>query len=443
MRTRSLFASTLVIALFATGCSTAGSEQTATLPSTTTTAAPTTVSTAPPTTAAPTTTQPAVIEEPLEDFKWVQQTPAAPWAKRAGLRVVELEGQILMMGGRTPNQSTIPGDSQIWADVWASDDLGRSWSQLADGADMWAPRAYFQLVTKDDAIFVMGGQDYGLEKNPFCELLESGVEPPPGLGIDPDAPCPEFFPTSRFFNDVWSSTDGIEWEQLTASAPWSARAGLSAEVYDDHIYVMGGSQNDDSSIIGAGGPQREYFNDVWRSSDGVEWELMTDAAPWEPRAGGVVVTREDGLYLLGGEDGFTCEPLPDCEAPYFNDVWRTTNGADWELVTNDAAWSPRPGHICELVGDDFVCFGGFGLTENPMDIWASADGADWQSLEAIPWDATTPQQMRYDFDGLSIAGPNGPMILTFGGDRETFDFADPDNYTRVDNDVWAFSLPPN
>ena len=60
------------------------------------------------------------------------------------------------------------------------------------------------------------------------------------------------------------------------------RAGLSAEVLGDHIYVFGGSQNDDSSIIGAGGPARLYYNDVWRSADGIEWEQMTDAAPWEP-----------------------------------------------------------------------------------------------------------------------------------------------------------------
>ena len=32
-----------------------------------------------------------------------------------------------------------------------------------------------------------------------------------------------------------------------------------------------------------------------------------------------------------------------------------------------------------------------------------------------------------------------PSIFTFGGDRETFNFADPLNYLRVDNDVWSFS----
>ncbi|MGB5263748.1 MAG: T9SS type A sorting domain-containing protein, partial [Lutimonas sp.] len=38
-------------------------------------------------------------------------------------------------------------------------------------------------------------------------------------------------------------------------------------------------------------------------------------------------------------------------------------------------------------------------------------------------------------------GQNPDEIFTFGGDRETFDRDDPLNFTKVDNDVWKFSLP--
>lgn len=51
-------------------------------------------------------------------------------------------------------------------------------------------------------MLILGGQDYGLIENPFCALLAQGFKPPPSLGVDPDAPCPEFVPTSSFFNDV-------------------------------------------------------------------------------------------------------------------------------------------------------------------------------------------------------------------------------------------------
>ncbi len=320
----------------------------------------------------------------LAQFTWQQVNPTAPWAARAGLRVVELDGRLLLMGGRTPNQSTTPGDSTLWADVWASDDEGLTWTQLMTGEEpgMWPARAYFQAVVKDDAVYVIGGQDFGLQKNPFCALLEQGLEPPPGLGIDPDAPCPEFLPMSQFFNDVW------------------------------------------------------------RSADGVDWEEMTDAAPWEPRAGATTVVQNDRLLLLGGEAGFVCDPLPDCVPPYFNDVWSTTDGATWDLVTESAGWSPRPGHACELMGDQIVCFGGFGLEVNPNDMWSSPDGAEWTELPGSPWDATDPLAVKYDFDAVALGDEQtGFRILTVGGDRETFDFTDPENFRRVDNDVWVFKLP--
>ncbi len=383
--------------------------------------------------------------EELASFAWQPATLDAPWAARAGLRVVELDDELLLIGGRTPNQSTIPGDSTIHGDVWSSDDGGETWTQILETGtepDQFPARAYFQAVVKDDAVYVIGGQDFGLDENPFCDLLEQGIEPPPGLGIDPDAPCPEFVPTSQFFNDVWRSTDGESWEEMTAAAPWDGRAGLSAAVLGEHIYVFGGSKNDDSSIVGASGPARVYFNDVWRSTDGTEWEQVAEAAPWEPRAGAAVVVKDEQIFLLGGEDGFTCEPLPDCEAPYFNDVWSTADGAEWEQVTPAAGWSPRPGHVCELLGEQIVCFGGFGLTTNPTDMWSSPDGATWTELPGAPWNAEDTSAVKYDFDSLVVTDADGELqILTAGGDRETFDFTDPENYLRIDNDVWVFAAP--
>ena len=41
---------------------------------------------------------------------------------------------------------------------------------------------------------------------------------------------------------------------------------------------------------------------------------------------------------------------------------------------------------------------------------------------------------------LARGGAGGflPAIFTFGGERETFNFADPLNYRNVDRDVWRF-----
>jgi hypothetical protein len=214
---------------------------------------------------------------------------------------------------------------------------------------------------------------------------------------------------------------------------------------------MGGSFNDDAAVVG-GPPARVYFNDVWKSRDGRHWTRLTEHAPWTPRAGAVVVVKNGWLYLLGGEDGFTCLPGGRCP-PYYNDVWRSRDGANWERVTASAEWSPRPGHQVLVLHDSFVLFGGFGLSAdpadpfaaaNPMDVWVSRDGAAWDQVSDSPWNAASPADIKYDF--AAVVAPagrcgRGLSIFTFGGDRETFNFFDPTNYLNVDNDVWRFSPP--
>ncbi len=384
----------------------------------------------------------------FERYEWNEINDDAKWAPRAGLQVVELNKRFYLMGGRTPIDPAIlpvPGASTIWGDVWMSRNKGRSWRQIlnTETEGHWPARAYFQAVTKGKYMYVLGGQNFNIIDNPACAFL------PPGVECDPAQ-----IPSSDFFNDVWRSKDGRHWKQMTDNAGWSGRAGLSAVVFNGEIYVMGGSVNDDSSITPEG-PARIYYNDVWKSRDGRHWQLLRKNAPWEPRAGAVVVVKDNYLYLIGGEDGFLCEnpadPALRCP-PYFNDVWRSKDGRHWQLVTPAADWAPRPGHQVVVANDQFVLFGGFGLSSdpadpfkpsNPMDIWVSKNGRQWKQVGNAPWNAADPGDIKYDFDALVV--DRGwrkavPEIYTFGGDRETFNFFDPVNYLRVDNDVWRYSM---
>ncbi len=364
----------------------------------------------------------------LGSYDWKEVNPEAPWAARAGLQAVKMGGKPFVLGGRAPASPFIPFASTIFGDVWRSDDKGKNWKQVTDDAP-WPARAYFEAVTKSrkngkgKELFVLGGQNF-------------------------DQP-------SDFFNDVWRSRDkGNTWKRMTDAAPWEGRAGLSAVVLKGKIYVMGGSQGDDAATGGTG---RTLYNDVWKSSDGKRWVKATGEAPWAPRAGGAAVVKDGWIYLLGGEDGFLCDPTkPDRCPPYFNDVWRSKNGSKWKRVTAAAGWSKRPGHKCAVINNRILCFGGFGLEENPIDMWASRDGSKWNQLNSSPWNATDSEDVKYDFDllvtkrgknrqsGKGCAGKKAPRncaVLTFGGDRERFDLPPQINFDRVDNDVWRFSQP--
>ena len=228
----------------------------------------------------------------FDHFEWIEVNSGTgiTWEGRAGLQAIKLRGKFYVMGGRSPK--IVPatfGDSNFYNDVWQSDDSGDTWNRVTDGNGApWAARAYFQAVRKGRHMYILGGQDSTAIPNP---------DPTCG-GLVPPNLCPDTILASNFYNDVWRSTDGETWHQMTAEAAWSGRAGLSAVSHRGWIYVMGGSFNDDSAIIGPGGPPRIYFNDVYRSRNGQHWQRMTEAAPWEPRAGAVVVSRGHYLYLL-------------------------------------------------------------------------------------------------------------------------------------------------
>ena len=60
--------------------------------------------------------------------------------------------------------------------------------------------------------------------------------------------------STTYMNDVWSSSDGKTWTQITDNATWPKRYGHAATVFNKKIWVMGG---DNGSTL----------NDVWYSSN--------------------------------------------------------------------------------------------------------------------------------------------------------------------------------
>lgn len=132
-------------------------------------------------------------------------------------------------------------------------------------------------------------------------------------------------------------------------------------------------------------------NDVWRSRDGATWELVNpgslinqpqhvlgigseaygctaqdtrnctlatqcnvargacEAQLWSPREAHAVATADDAIYVTGGYisqvTGFCSRR--SCRTGYSSavaDVWRSSNGKSWTLLTEDAPWQARGEH---------------------------------------------------------------------------------------------------
>ncbi len=168
-------------------------------------------------------------------------------------------------------------------------------------------------------------------------------------------------------NDVWYSTDGINWTQATSSAPWSARHAYSSAVYNNKMWILGGT---DASGV---------KNDVWYSTDGINWTQATSSAAWSARAYFTTIVYDNKLWIMGG---IYSSP------PFYNDIWYSTDGVNWTQATSSAPWSARYRHTSLVFDNKMWILGGSAAEGNKNDVWYSTDGVNWTQTPSIaPWSA--------------------------------------------------------
>ena len=71
----------------------------------------------------------------------------------------------------------------------------------------------------------------------------------------------------------------------------------SSAVKDGRIWILGGGTYDTPDR-----PTRLFYNDVWSSADGIEWTCHTDTAPWLPRHTASVFIHRDALWIVTGNN---------------------------------------------------------------------------------------------------------------------------------------------
>ena len=197
-------------------------------------------------------------------------------------------------------------------------------------------------------------------------------------------------------NDVWYSTDGINWEQATDDAAWSGRNYYTSLVYDNKMWVLGGY--DDIN----------YRNDVWYSTDGINWEQATASADWSIRRRHTSLVYGNKMWVLGGEG-----------RRYNNDVWYSTDGINWEQATDDAAWSMRTNHTSLVYDNKMWVLGGADGSSKRNDVWYSTDGINWeQTTGGVGWSARN-NHTSYTYDN---------KMWVLGGSLD---------YLNQYNDVWS------
>lgn len=180
--------------------------------------------------------------------------------------------------------------------------------------------------------------------------------------------------TPELVNDVWCSSDGMNWRK-TGTIPNSSGVNIPVNlVYKDRMWVV---CNDGA---------------FYASSDGQTWELVTDSAPWQGRyaAGGAVFA--DKMWVMGGLG----------KGALYNDIWSSSDGIQWNLETDCAAWSKRqPFGMVAVHNEQMWLLGGGISTYHPFkaynEIWSSPDG---KNLDADQQLDTVARSRLERFRGL-------------------------------------------
>jgi hypothetical protein len=171
-----------------------------------------------------------------------------------------------------------------------------------------------------------------------------------------------------------TTTLALSWTQATAAAAFPARMFHSSVVFNDgsgeKIYVIGGQIFDGTTAV---------TNDVWSSSDGITWTVVTPAAGFAARQYHSSVVYNNKIWVIGGQTS----------GGNVNDVWYSPDGANWTQATAAAAFPVRNGHTSLVFdnggGSRMWVIGGAGAADY-NDVWSSADGVTWtQATAASGW----------------------------------------------------------
>lgn len=298
---------------------------------------------------------------------------AAPFSKRLRHVSFVMNGRLWIMGGQVPDGA----NGAVWAlDAWSSVNAF-AWTQETTGG---LGATYLAQVVQ--------------QTNPQRVTLIGGVQ-------------------RGYSDNVWQTTNGRDWNALSAHAQFSPRATRGVS-FGGHVWIVGGATVEGAEI-GA------RSNEIWRSDNGTDWtRVATQGTIFSPRDGHCVVVFNNKLWVIGGWDG---DFISGATETRLNDVWSSDDGVTW------TKHEPTGGVIfAPLVGHDVVVFQNklwvvAGSVQNDTDsneVWSSADGDTWTLVPQVdPFTARRSHRVVAFNGELWMTG--GAVDSVVGADEGTSD----------------------
>ena len=207
--------------------------------------------------------------------------------------------------------------------------------------------------------------------------------------------------------------DPSVWTQVTQTTPFTATDWNTTYVYNNKMWVVAGRKSGGATIA-----------EVWNSANGADWTMVTGNAAFGPRFRHAGVVFNNKMWVMAGT------PLSgNCATP-INDVWYSSNGADWTLATGNAQFAPRFNPRAFNFNGKMWIAGGIDDTCGYLnDVWSSTNGVTWTKVTA-----TAAFSPRHTF-GVTVC--NNKMWIIGGYDNQPGKNYYGQFYSGEDNDVWS------
>lgn len=290
----------------------------------------------------------------VKDYRWELVTKKADFAPRDGAGALTFKGRMWFLGGWNPgDRKHFPRicNNEVWSSAdgakWTLEKKNTFLDRKFDPTDDWEGRHTAGYVVHKDRMWIVGGD------------VNQG----------------------HYHNDVWSSGDGRSWDYVNKGkpVPWGPRALHYTLAFKDRIWVMGGQ------TVPQFAPGAEvFYRDIWTTSDGISWEQVKPKEPFWPQRGmiGGSAVHKGRMWVLGGG---TYDTPKIKSRLFFNDVWSSADGVEWTRHTDRAPWEPRQYHEVAAYDGRLWVMEGYNPRGNRNDVWYSADGVNWYEVPKTPW----------------------------------------------------------
>lgn len=330
-----------------------------------------------------------------DGINWKQRKEDASVLSRNGFQVAEFNGKLWLSGGFGSEELKYVSVSEYSLlnnnDTWSSSD-GINWQKEISDAK-FTSRFNHRMFSFKDQLWVVAGAYY---------REESGY-------------------THR--EDIWSSTDGINWVQEVKKVPFSKQNRYSITEFNEKLWLIDAYK--DASDI--------FKNDIWSSADGINWTLEVSDAGWFEGYNAQLAVFNNKMWLVG-------ERVESVGGEYIlKDYWSTSDGINWEEeVAPVPLWmlgGSKGWYFLEHKNKLLIIFGDSYINENPR-VLSSANGTDWiEEVISDEVDFSTSEGSYTHFnDEIWLSG--GLVTYKQGGGQGSKLRVSPEPWKSVDGINW-------